>query len=49
MIPSTVTPVRPSSVSQSERAPLSRERVLRCAIDVADAGGIAALTMRSLA
>ncbi len=31
------------------RAPLSRERVLRGAVAVADASGIAALTMRSLA
>lgn len=31
------------------RAPLSRERVLRGAVAVADAGGIGALTMRSLA
>src|SRR5215467_7445946 len=31
------------------RAPLSRERVLSAAIDVADRGGIAALTIRSLA
>lgn len=32
-----------------ERPPLSRERVLRGAVAVADAGGIGALTMRSLA
>ncbi len=32
-----------------ERAPLSRERVLHCAVEVADKSGIAALTMRSLA
>jgi AcrR family transcriptional regulator len=32
-----------------ERVPLSRERVLRGAIAVADAGGIGALTIRSLA
>src|SRR5258707_5519385 len=31
------------------RAPLSRERVLRGAVAVADASGIGALTMRSLA
>ena len=31
------------------RAPLSRERVLRGALAVADASGIGALTMRSLA
>ncbi|MER5263773.1 TetR/AcrR family transcriptional regulator C-terminal domain-containing protein [Actinosynnema sp. NPDC002837] len=30
-------------------APLSRERVLRAAVAIADAGGIAGLTMRSLA
>jgi len=37
-------------VSESkERAPLSRERVLRGAVAVADAGGIGALTIRSLA
>ena len=32
-----------------ERAPLSRERVLRGAIAIADAAGIAALTIRSIA
>ncbi|MDN3355316.1 TetR/AcrR family transcriptional regulator C-terminal domain-containing protein [Actinomadura sp. DC4] len=32
-----------------ERTPLSRERVLRGAVAVADAGGIASLTIRSLA
>lgn len=32
-----------------ERTPLSRERVMRAAVTVADAGGIAALTIRSLA
>ncbi|MDQ1711649.1 MAG: hypothetical protein QOE45_1099 [Frankiaceae bacterium] len=32
-----------------ERAPLSRERVLRGAVAVADAGGLAGLTIRSLA
>jgi AcrR family transcriptional regulator len=32
-----------------ERAPLSRERVLRAAVAVADAGGLGSLTMRSLA
>jgi AcrR family transcriptional regulator len=31
------------------RGPLSRERVLRAAVDIADAGGIASLTMRNLA
>ncbi|HEY6276439.1 MAG TPA: TetR/AcrR family transcriptional regulator [Streptosporangiaceae bacterium] len=37
------------SQSRGERVPLSRERVLRGAVAVADAGGIGALTMRSLA
>ncbi|GAA2915774.1 TetR/AcrR family transcriptional regulator C-terminal domain-containing protein [Streptosporangium fragile] len=32
-----------------ERVPLSRERVLRAAVAVADAGGIGSLTIRSLA
>lgn len=32
-----------------ERAPLSRERVLQCAVELADARGIGSLTMRSLA
>jgi AcrR family transcriptional regulator len=35
--------------SPPERVPLSRERLLRGAVAVADAAGIAALTMRSLA
>ena len=39
----------PVSERPGERAPLSRERVLRGAVAVADAGGIGALTMRSLA
>ncbi len=40
-----------SSVEQQPRAPLTRERVLQAAIELADAdsGGIAALTMRHLA
>lgn len=37
------------SESPGERAPLSRERVLRGAVAVADASGIGSLTMRSLA
>jgi AcrR family transcriptional regulator len=37
------------SESPKKRAPLSRERVLRSAIDIADTAGIAALTIRSLA
>jgi AcrR family transcriptional regulator len=32
-----------------KRIPLSRERVLRCALDLADESGIASLTIRSLA
>lgn len=32
-----------------DRAPLSRERVLTCAVAIADAGGLESLTMRSLA
>jgi len=40
---------KPVSESPAERAPLSRERVLRGAVAVADASGIGALTMRSLA
>jgi AcrR family transcriptional regulator len=40
-----------SSASQNpqERVPLSRDRVLRAAVTVADAGGIGGLTIRSLA
>lgn len=33
----------------SKRVPLSRDRVLGCAVDLADESGIAALTIRSLA
>ncbi len=40
---------RRASDSAPERAPLSRERVLRGAVAVADAGGIGSLTIRSLA
>jgi AcrR family transcriptional regulator len=36
-------------VAQGERARLSRERVLNAALAVADAGGVASLTIRSLA
>lgn len=32
-----------------ERSPLSRERVLECAVDIADAEGLDAVTMRSIA
>jgi AcrR family transcriptional regulator len=38
-----------ASGGAQERVPLSRERVLRGALAVADAGGIGALTIRSLA
>ncbi len=38
-----------ASASQGQRVPLSRERVLRGAVTIADASGIGALTMRSLA
>jgi AcrR family transcriptional regulator len=37
------------SESRRERVPLDRERVLGGAIAVADAGGVGALTIRSLA
>ena len=36
-------------MAETKRAPLSRERVLEAAVAVADAGGIAGLTIRSLA
>jgi AcrR family transcriptional regulator len=39
----------PVQSSSGDRAPLSRERVLRGAVAVADAGGLAGLTIRSLA
>jgi AcrR family transcriptional regulator len=41
--------VQPASRSLETRVPLSRERVLRAAIAVADAAGVRALTIRSLA
>ena len=41
--------MKPSRENPAGRAPLSRERVLRGAVAVADASGIAALTIRSLA
>jgi AcrR family transcriptional regulator len=40
---------KPVSDRPRDRAPLSRERVLRAAMAVADAGGIGSLTIRSLA
>jgi AcrR family transcriptional regulator len=40
---------RADTEAPRERAPLSRERVLRTAVQVADEGGIGSLTIRSLA
>ena len=40
---------RPASATPSKRIPLSRDRVLRAAVAIADADGIGSLTMRSLA
>ncbi|MFJ5957707.1 TetR/AcrR family transcriptional regulator [Paenarthrobacter sp. NPDC092416] len=37
------------STTTPQRLPLSRERVLECALDLADRSGLAALTIRSLA
>jgi AcrR family transcriptional regulator len=42
-------PTRPPNRLPSERVPLSRDRVLRAAVAVADRAGIGALTIRSLA
>lgn len=39
----------PAPTEPQVRAPLTRERVLRAAIELADVGGLAALTMRHLA
>jgi AcrR family transcriptional regulator len=39
----------PAETSAQPRAPLSRERVLQAAVEVADQGGIETLTMRNLA
>ena len=41
--------LKPGKDSPKKRVPLSRERVLRSAIDIADSSGIGALTIRSLA
>jgi AcrR family transcriptional regulator len=41
--------LQPADDTREERLPLSRERVLLGAVAVADAGGIAGLTIRSLA
>ncbi len=38
-----------TDATPATRSPLTRERLLRAAIDVADAGGITALTIRSVA
>ena len=40
---------RHATANDGRRAPLNRERVLRAAIELADAEGLTALTMRSLA
>ena len=37
-----------SALSTKRRSPLSRERVLRAAMGLADTGGIESLTMRRL-
>ena len=41
--------LKPGSDSSKKRVPLSRERVLHSAIDIADTAGVGALTIRSLA
>ena len=41
--------LKPDSENNERRLPLSRERVLRAAIAIADSAGIEALTIRSLA
>ncbi|HJY43496.1 MAG TPA: TetR/AcrR family transcriptional regulator C-terminal domain-containing protein [Propionibacteriaceae bacterium] len=41
--------LKPGSDGPKKRVPLSRERVLRSAVDIADTSGIGALTIRSLA
>ena len=52
-MPGTGVPVRPApmrtgSTVTERRTPLSRERVLRAAIELADRGGLGSLTMRRL-
>lgn len=42
-------PAQPQPTGAEDRVPLSRERVLRAAIDLADAEGIESLSMRGLA
>ena len=49
MLESGITMSRTDSEAPQARAPLSRERVLDAAVQVADAGGIGSLTIRSLA
>lgn len=44
----TRTDARTASAATTARVPLTPERVLRCAMAVADASGIAAVTMRSI-
>jgi AcrR family transcriptional regulator len=41
--------LKPGSDSSKKRVPLSRERVLLSAVDIADTAGVEALTIRSLA
>lgn len=42
-------PIEADGATERPRIPLSRRRVLRAAVDIADADGLAALTMRRLA
>ncbi len=50
MTSTTTTPTTETTTgTRAERTPLSRERVLRTAIEIADEGGIGSLTIRSLA
>ncbi len=39
----------PTSDATTARPPLTRERILQCALEVADAGGVGSVTIRSLA
>ena len=41
--------LKPGKDSPQKRVPLSRERVLRSAVEIADTAGLEALTIRSLA
>jgi len=47
--PKTTATTKPRRATKSKRAPLSRDTVLVAAMAMADAGGLAALSMRSLA